>query len=135
MSLQWKLRVGVLILVAAFLGLLMVARIPAVWPPLSANVFEEFREDLIDWNDANDRGWWEYWIHPDSDRDPEELCEAIHAAMVEKFPWAIPGIGVSVHEWVDTSNDPAVFPTEPNYGPGYLAYCGMPDWWGDPRGA
>ena len=36
---------------------------------------------------------------------------------------------------IDTSNDPAVFPTEPGTGPYWLARCGNPDFLGrDPRG-
>lgn len=99
---------------------------PLTWPSehVGREVFQAFEEDLIDWNAANEHGWWQFWVRPGNDRNPEELCGELHAAMIEGFSWAIPGIGVAVHEWV-----------APATGGPLLAYCGNPDFLGrDPRG-
>jgi hypothetical protein len=94
-------------------------RLSLIEAPTETEVSALFPGDVIDWNDSDDHGWWHYTMHPDSDRDPQELCEAIHAAMVERFPHAIPGTGIVI------SGSPG----------GRGAYCGMPRWWGDPNSA
>jgi hypothetical protein len=87
--------------------------------PASTEVSALFPDDVIEWDYADDHGWWDYTMHYNSDRDPQELCDAIHAAMVERFPHAIPGTGIVV--------------SSPTKDRG--AYCGMPGWWGHPRSA
>jgi hypothetical protein len=93
-------------------------RISVVEAPARMEVSALFPDDVVAWDDSDDHGWWYYTMNPRSDRDPRELCEAVHAAMVERFPNAIPGTGIVISRTG-----------------GRGAYCGMPDWWGHPQSA
>ena len=122
MSVRTWLRLALaIVVIGAALAFMFTNRFPMVEAPFTTEVTALFPDDVIAVHGPDDHGWWEYTMHRDSDRDPQELCEAIHAAMVERFPVAIPGTGVIIV-------DARVIP------PYRHAYCGMPDWWGDPYG-
>ncbi len=81
----------------------IAVRLPILEAPSDTEVTALFPDDVIAVYGPNDHGWWEYTMHRDSDRDALELCEAIHAAMVERFPIAIPGTGVIIVDAVGAS--------------------------------
>jgi hypothetical protein len=112
---RFRLALAIVVMVAV-VAFMFASRFPIVEPPASTTVTALFPDDIIGVYGPDDHGWWEYTMRRDSDRDPQELCDEIHAAMVERFPLAIPGIGVRI---VDSRAIP----------PYRFASCGMPDWW------
>lgn len=135
------------ILIGGYLLWTVTSRMPVTWPPYpETNVAALFPDDIVVGDGPDDHGWWGYTMNPDSERDPHQLCEAVHAAMVEEYPWAVPGIGVVIgfppstdvipREVILPDGSRVLAEGKPNPdGPYWHAYCGSPDWFGrDPRG-
>jgi hypothetical protein len=147
-SLRQALVVAGVVIVGFLLLMTGPGRTPLIRPYPGANVSALFPDDIIAVDGPDDHGWWDYTMNPGSERDPDELCEAVLDAMLERA-WGLPGIGVVIG--VPPSDNPAdyvprdiilpdgsraVAEGKPNpHGPWWHAYCGRPDWLGlDPRG-
>ena len=73
----WKVAVAVPIAFGLYIGFLALTWMPLTWPSehVGREVFQAFEEDLIDWNAANEHGWWQFWVRQGAIAIPRNCAE------------------------------------------------------------